>query len=310
MPQGRSGINADTPRKLVFDAGEVFVGIDLDDLELPYPADPENPQAGESLDPVGDALEGATSLGATRGGATFNPGRAIREMEADGAMGPVKRMRRREEIMPTLQATLLEATRANILRAFAGSTESAVTSGFQKIQGGAIGDTNYSENIALLSTYSGATYPVVFVLKDAMATEVADLGLEDQNEPVLETTFTGHFDPDDILIEPWIIYHPGEENPNLISTSSAPSATDVDPSIDVLVEKDEFADASLVASLNNWIYDADTTSLEIDSITRTSEIEATVAFTGTATAGTLTLQAKSAALTGHLATQVLSVEIT
>jgi hypothetical protein len=194
MPQGRSGISGDTPDRLVFDAGELYLDIDISDLE----------STG-----VDDAISGATSLGATRGGATFNPNRTLRNMEVDGALGPVKGMVRREEVAPTLSVTLLEMSEDNLLEAIAGAT-STTEGEFQKIVGGEIETATYKDNIALLATYSGDSDPVIFVLENVLATEISDVSLEDQNEPVLEVTFAGHFDPDDIDTEPWSIYHPGD----------------------------------------------------------------------------------------------------
>ena len=194
MPQGRSGINADTPSRLVFDAGELFLNINLTALEATG---------------VADAIEHAIPLGATRGGSTFNPNRTLRNMEVDGALGPVRGMVRRESVEPTLSAILLEMSEDNLLEAFAGSV-STTAGEFEKITGGPILDATYRDNVALLATYSGDDEPVIFVLQNVLVTETAEINLEDQNEPVLDVTFAGHFDPDDIEEEPWIIYHPGD----------------------------------------------------------------------------------------------------
>jgi hypothetical protein len=217
--QGRNGISTATPNRLIFDSGELFLNIDTTALETPLDDDyimsfmsASQPFVVAPRFDLADTLAPATSLGATRGGASFNPGRKIREIDVDGSLGPVYRMRRREGVTPTLTATLLEVSRHNLQTAITGA-QSQSAGGFQRLRGGPTVDGTYIDNVALLATYSGSVHtgrdnPVVMVVTDALVTEINDVSLEDHNEPALEVTFTGHFDPGYVDYEPWIIYHP------------------------------------------------------------------------------------------------------
>lgn len=198
MPQGRSGVNANTPDKLILDAGEVWANIDLTALE------------GSSSDPVAAALADAVALGATRGGNSFSPGRTLREMPVDGTLGTIKGFVRRQTVAPTLTINQLEMTVENFTRAFAGA-ESETTGDFTKITGAEILDASYFNNIALLTTYTGnPDTPIVVVIENCLPREAPELSFTDEDEVVMSVSFVGHFDPANPLVEPWAIYHPGD----------------------------------------------------------------------------------------------------
>jgi len=197
MPQGASGVTASTASRLVIDAGVVYTNIDTNSLE-----------DGSSSTPVADAKASATLLGATRGGNTFTAGRTMREMEADGKLGPTKGFKRRQEVAATLQTNLLEVTSENLQKAFAGSANESAGS-FDKLTGGEVTDTDYLSNIALFGTYTsgtGDTDVVVVVLENVLAVEAPDFSLSDEDEVVMPVTFGAHFDPATPGTEPWAIY--------------------------------------------------------------------------------------------------------
>lgn len=195
--QGLHGVSRYTADRLVLDAGKVYLNIDEDKL------------LGDDPDPVTQALSGAIPLGATRDGSTFNRNPTIREIEVDGAMGPVKGLRRRESVAPTLTVSFVELTKENLLKAFAGAVSTS-GSNYDRITGGEITEESYVDNVALLATYSGSTDPVIVVVRNALVTEGWDMAFEDRNEVAVEVEFAGHFDADDLDKEPWAIYHPGE----------------------------------------------------------------------------------------------------
>lgn len=196
--QGLHGVSGDTADRLVLDAGKVYLNIDEDKL------------MGDDPDPVTQALSGAIALGATRDGSTFNRNPTIREIEVDGAMGPVKGLRRRETIEPVLTVSFVELTRANLQQIVAGATSTSGQAGYTRIEGGPIRSEDYIENVALLATYSGSTDPVIVVVRNALVVEGWDMAFEDRNEVAVEVEFAGHFDANDLDKEPWAIYHPGE----------------------------------------------------------------------------------------------------
>lgn len=98
----KHGVSTDSPDRLLIDAGAVYFNF--------YDAD--NP---------------GTLLGATRGGNSFELARTIRRIEADGAKGPVKGLRRIEEVVATIKANMLELTAENLRRAIAGAIYSSGT---------------------------------------------------------------------------------------------------------------------------------------------------------------------------------------
>jgi len=124
MAQGASGVTTNTASRLVIDAGVVYYDIDVTALE-----------DGSASTPVADAKASGTLLGATRGGNVFSSGRTMREMEADGKLGPTKGFKRRQEVAATLQVNLLEVTSDTLAEVFAGSN-SATAGLFTKITGG------------------------------------------------------------------------------------------------------------------------------------------------------------------------------
>jgi hypothetical protein len=66
-----------------------------------------------------------TLLGATQGGNTVTVERKFRDVRCDGALGPVKGLRRLESIDVRLEVNLLECTAESIRRALAGSAYSS-----------------------------------------------------------------------------------------------------------------------------------------------------------------------------------------
>lgn len=194
-----SGITSSTVNNIISSAGIVYFNIDLSDLD-----------AGDTA----DALTAGTILGATKGGNTFNPGRTMRHIEADGLLGPTKGFQRRTEVAPVLSVNGLEISAKNIIKAMAGATgvdTTGTTNKWQKITGDEVKPASYIGNVALV-TYnqnsSGAIAPIaIFVIKNALALDAPNFGTQDNDEMVLNIDFAGHFDPESPGVEPWVIYH-------------------------------------------------------------------------------------------------------
>ena len=96
MTVAKHGVTTDSPDRILIDAGAIYLGFI-------------------------DATSTGTLLGATRGGNSFELARTIRRMEVDGAKGPVKGLRRIEEVVATIRANMLELTAENLRRAIAGA---------------------------------------------------------------------------------------------------------------------------------------------------------------------------------------------
>jgi len=196
MPQGISGLSDGTFRSLVLDAGAAYINIDLDALEA----------ATDMSDGIETAIATATPLGATRGGATFNVGRELREIEADGQLGPTRGLIRRTEVRPTLAVNLLEQTIDNLRQQFPGAiVEDA--GAFARITGGPITPETHVDNVALVTTYGEEGQFIVLVVENALVIESPDFATEDKNELATEVTFVGCFSGVG-ADEPWRVYLP------------------------------------------------------------------------------------------------------
>ena len=175
-------------RNLVVDAGAVYLNYGEDDERL---------------------------LGATRGGNAFNVEQDIREIEVDGARGPIIGGRRVVEEHARITANLMEMSPENIKMQLFGA-ESVVEEGDTEDPDVEVitrniatpGEEAYFKNVALLGTVSGTGEPAVFMLRNVIADGNFELSMEDQNEAATEVQFTAHFDPEALNESPWEIRFP------------------------------------------------------------------------------------------------------
>jgi len=196
MPQGLSGITDESFRSLILDAGAAYFNIDLTALE----------DGASFEDAVATAIAAAIPIGATRGGGVFNANRELREIEADGQLGPTRGLIRRTTVRPTLTVTLLEQTLDNLRRQFPGAV--VTTAGvWERVTGGPITDGTYVDNVALVTTYGEEGQYIVMVVENALVMESPDFATEDKNEVATEVTFVGCFDGVNAS-EPWRVYLP------------------------------------------------------------------------------------------------------
>lgn len=185
-------LTANLPESIIFDAGVLY-------KNFASPAEP-----GEIL-------------GATRGGSEFNLNAEMREVEVDGAPGPVKGLKRFVRVEPAITINLLSLTQENLLMAIPGSKAEAGDEnfeGYDVITGGQITDDSYFDNLALVAR-TGTGKPIIFVIENALADGELAISLADQDEANPSITFQGHFDPAKLedqndLFEnlPFKIYYP------------------------------------------------------------------------------------------------------
>ena len=180
------GITTETVKRLFLDAGAVYLNY------------------GETEERL---------LGATNDGNTFTIEQDVREIEVDGARGPVKGLRRIIEVRAQIVANLLELTADNLKTALAGSTMEDYPDGEEKTHDKisrklTIADTDYIGNVALVGEISGSQEPVICIIKNALVDGNLSIDTADKEEAGLEVTFTGHFDPADMDDEPWEIRFP------------------------------------------------------------------------------------------------------
>lgn len=76
------------------------------------------------------------------------------------------------------------------------------------ITGGEIEDSDYITNVAIVGNVSGKTYPVICIVKNALAEGPFSLSTAPRDEAVPSIVFTGHYDPSDLDDEPWEVKYP------------------------------------------------------------------------------------------------------
>ena len=184
----RHGITADTYKRFIIDAGAVYTGFT--DLGAP-----------------------GTLLGATRGGSQLTIEQEIKDMEVDGARGPVKGGRRITMIKATLTVNFIEHTLANLKRALAGSDSAVFDVDWDAITRAlVIEDSDFLTNIAIVGEVSGDSDGMAIKLDNALADGNFELTFTDKEEGVVAMTFTAHFDPAVIGAgtdtKPWTIIWP------------------------------------------------------------------------------------------------------
>ena len=185
-------LTANLPESIIFDAGVLY-------KNFVSPAEP-----GEIL-------------GATRGGSEFNLNAEMREVEVDGAPGPVKGLKRFVRVEPAITINLLSLTKENLLMAIPGSKSAPGDEefeGYDVIAGGQITDESYFDNLALVAK-TGAGKPIIFVIENALADGALSISTVDQDEANPSITFNAHFDPAELENQsdlfanlPFKIYYP------------------------------------------------------------------------------------------------------
>lgn len=184
----RHGITTDTVKNMLLDAGAVYANYGETDERL---------------------------IGATSGGNTFTIEREIKEIEADGARGKVKGLRRIITENASLTINLLEMSVENFKMALTAADVSDVmdndgtTKVADKIKSrGQILDSDYLKNVALVTTVSGSDQPCVIILYNVIADDEIELELEDKEEGKPEITLSAHYDPADLETVPYEIRYP------------------------------------------------------------------------------------------------------
>lgn len=186
----RHGITANSYKRFIIDAGAAYTGFT--DFSTP-----------------------GTLLGATKGGSQFTIEQEIKEMEVDGARGPVKGGRRITMVKATLTVNFIEHTLANLMRALVGSSSATFDVSYDAITRAiAIGDSDFLADIALIGEVSGDADGMGLKIDNTIVDSNFDLAFADKEEGVIAMTFTAHFDPSDLGsgtdTEPWAFYWPTE----------------------------------------------------------------------------------------------------
>lgn len=192
-PKVFSGFTANTAEKLLLDAGAFFknfvVGTDTFDT----------------------AVTANKLIGATQGGGTFSAVPTVRKIEIDGVKGAAKGLEVIDEWAVTLMANVKEISAESIQLALGAATIEDGPTGYKKISANNyIELTDYVSNVVWVGKLSGTDTPVVIEVLNAISLGGLTLTMQDKNEGLVPTTFTGHYDASDLDSPPFNIYYPDE----------------------------------------------------------------------------------------------------
>ena len=151
-----------------------------------------------------------TLIGATKGGNSFVIEQEVKEMEADGAHGPVEGSRRVVRVAAKLTCNFYEQSLTNLKRSIVASESAVFETDWDAItRDTKIQAADYITDITIVGEVSGTTTGAWAIkLDNALADSNFELSFADKEEGVIPVTFTAHFDPADLDTEPWTIYWP------------------------------------------------------------------------------------------------------
>jgi hypothetical protein len=95
----------------------------------------------------------------------------------------------------------------------------------------------------------------------------------------------------------------------VLSSEAVIDVGEVDPRVEINLVGDEYADPAETKDLDNWTIDTGETGLSVEEITKDAAQKVTVAFTGTAAVGEISIQAGAAALGGDAASEEFILKI-
>jgi hypothetical protein len=191
MARSTTGLTETSTQNFVVDAGAVYLNLG---------------ETGERL------------LGATQGGSTFSIEQDVKVIDIDGTRGNTKGARRIITSNAGLKVSMLEMTTANLLLAITGAsatnwtdptTVGATAPTHDQIRRTRnLSELDYLTNIALVGKVSGTDQNIICMLYNALNDNKLEMKMEDKNEMTLEITFSAHYDPADVMTEPWALYFP------------------------------------------------------------------------------------------------------
>ena len=196
-----SGYNANTPDKLLLDAGAVFKNFIV------------------GTDTYASAKAAGKCLGATQKGSEFSAVPQIRRMEIDGVHTRTKGDTLIDGWDVYLKTTLVEMT-AQTLKLALGVGDAAASStatGYDEITArDTIQDSDYTTNITFVGNILGENDPIIIQVFNAFHEGGLTITNEDKNNAAVECQFYGYLDPsvyDSVtnpLTPPFKIYRPTE----------------------------------------------------------------------------------------------------
>ena len=189
MVEGRNGITADTPKRILFGAGTIHRG-------LKYTSNAWNFDS--------------TIVGATNGGSKLSIVPELYDVPLDGANVAVKGLKVKTGETATMEVNFAELTEDIIKAATIGKTGTATDTTYNLIESKAdiaVGD--YWENVAFVGrTLEGKN--IIAIMENALITSGLETEGKNKESAVGTYTFTCHAaaDADSFDTLPWKIYYP------------------------------------------------------------------------------------------------------
>lgn len=189
MVEGRNGITADTPKRILFGAGTIHKG-------LKYTSNAWNFDS--------------TIVGATNGGSKLSIVPELYDVPLDGANVAVKGLKVKTGETATMEVNFAELTEDIIKAATIGKAGTATDTTYNLIESKAdiaVGD--YWENVAFVGrTLEGKN--IIAIMENALITSGLETEGKNKESAVGTYTFTCHAaaDADSFDTLPWKIYYP------------------------------------------------------------------------------------------------------
>lgn len=186
-----TGFTANTPKKLLLDAGVFFKDFTV------------------GTDTYESARQAGKLIGATQGGGEFNATPDIRQIEVDGVKGRVKGLEVFDAWDVYLKANMLEISKDVIKMSLVASKETTVGN-YTKIEpGDTIELSDYIDNITWVGTISGSNTPVIIQVYNTISMDGLSLTTADKSQSVVSLNFHGHYTTDgDNIEKPFAIFYP------------------------------------------------------------------------------------------------------
>lgn len=188
-----SGYTADTPKKLLLDAGAFFKNFDV------------------GTDTFDTAVTAEKLIGATAGGGVFSAVPEVRNVPIDGLKGAAKGLERIDSWTVTLMANVKEISAETIKLALGAAKieDDVAKADYDKITAkNSIELEDYIDNVCWIGKLSGSDTPVIIEVLNAISLGGITLNMEDKNEGLIPTTFTGHIDASELTKPPFNIWYP------------------------------------------------------------------------------------------------------
>lgn len=188
MKAGRTGVNTDTPKNIMFGAGTIHKGLKYTESAWNFDK---------------------TCIGATQGGSKISIVPEYVDVEADGALVKAKGLKVKTGETATMEINLLEWTKDAIKGALISQDGTSSDTNYDLIESKAnLEDGDYYENIA----YVGQTLEgkdIIVILDNALCTSGFETEGKNKEAGVGKYTFERHANLDgDLDTVPYHIYWP------------------------------------------------------------------------------------------------------